>query len=287
MQYQPCGCSVPCHCQETPRDCPPPVTGYFPVPTPQAACPTPQPCQPGNTVREFLDDCYGIISPSQPSQSLRGIQFKRGLKSLNGLLAFYGLTGFLLPVSDQIIVAVAGGQRDVFFSDCATMPCADWTGGRIAAMQNAWLTFNGVVYPLYDRSRNRFNNMARPLNTSGLPLEYIIHDEVNYTRLELFPPPSRPYLLHIDAKFAASYIDENSTMPQIPQYYRNYFEYAVAKEIAYKNAMANAWTQDLQATLDDKERIVINNTPVNVDIGNKGYYLTGAALVESGLFLYE
>lgn len=238
------------------------------------------------TVSQFLRKTMRMISANGPSVALRGEDYLTALEILNDLMSSYGISGQFNPISMEVTVPAHTGQQDYIFADEVNFPDADYTGGRLVATQNAWILFEGVRYPLTDITRNRFNNAALYEIQVGLPLNYIIYDQNDYTVLRLWPAPQQEYILIVDGKIQPEFIHSNTEMT-IPDYMTLFLKYATAKECAFGLNRESAWSAKMEERFLDLERQMINKSPRNVDIGRRRNMLNGATLVASGLFLYD
>lgn len=239
------------------------------------------------TVAQFLQKSFRMISATGPSVPLRGEDYLTGLEILNDLVASYGVNTLLQPIATTTYINVEAGQRDVIFTDELTNPDADYTGGRLSTAQNMWIEYQGVAYPLDNRSRSRYNATARYIPQQGLPLTYTLFFEEDYTRIRLFPAPPIAYVLAVDGVIQPVLINSNMTLTGFPSYYTLFLKYATSREMAFGLNRDSAWSDRHEQRYLDLERIMQNNAPRNLDIGRRDNDLNGATLVASGLFLYD
>jgi hypothetical protein len=232
------------------------------------------------TVKEFVTDSYQIVSANSPTVPLKGDDFTKGLRILNDLLSSFSGTGLMITVAKEIETSVIAGQKYVTFAASG----ADVNEGRLANIEDCWLELTGVTYPLIPISIHSFSEQYKYAPLNGLPIYAIIKDNVDSTRLQLYPAPSQQYQLFVFGKFELAELTSNSDMSILPRYFKRYLKLALAKELArYKGRMA-AWTPDLNDELkiarDDMESVSEINLNISNPIGNQ---LNGAYRVRAGI----
>src|SRR5665213_1454034 len=136
--------------------------------------------QPTQSVREFVTDSYQIIDPSTPTVPLHGNDLSQGIKILNRVLGQYSATGLMITVSKQVDFSVLALQGEILFTepDYIVVPPSPppnppipqiTTEGRLVNLLNAWVTLQGVTYPLIDESRTEFFSSYKYGPLAGLP----------------------------------------------------------------------------------------------------------------------
>jgi hypothetical protein len=156
--------------------------------------------------------------------------------------------------------------------------------GRLSNLQNAWLLLQGVTYPLVDESRNVFFASYKFDPQEGLPRFCIITNDLDYTTMRLYPSPSQIYSIYVYGKFQLAQLTTTSTMAYVPQYYYQYFSFAVAKQLAFYKGRGQAWTPDLQAELERLSMEVDSISPINLTITSEhDSLLNGSWRVRAGI----
>ena len=236
------------------------------------------------SVRGFIADSYALINPSTPTVPLQGDNQIKGLQYLNELIASFSGTGQMLTVAQQIDFTMAIGQQFVTFADPSYLLPADIKLGRLANLQNAWLTLDGVTYPLIDESRNVFYDSYKYDPQKGLPRFVIIQNLTNITSMRVYPSPSQVYTLSVYGKFELNTLSINSNMAELSLYYIRYLRFALAKDLAFYLGRTEAWTEKLERELNKAEMDMIAVTSVNLAISAEhDSYLNGALRVKSGI----
>ena len=100
------------------------------------------------TFKEFAQDSYAIINPSTPSQQLKGNDLTRAVKVLNLIKNKYAGDGLKYPIADTLSCPIIAGQGTVVCGSSSYTPTPDLTNGKLAYLEEAWITLDGVVYPL-------------------------------------------------------------------------------------------------------------------------------------------
>lgn len=235
-------------------------------------------------VREFVDDCYRLVSASSPTVPLHGSDLQKGIQFMNELLKYYSAVAMMTTIAKKVSFNVIAGQQFVTFGDPTYTPTPDVTQGRLSNLQNAWLSLDGVDYPLIDESRNVFFGSYKYEPQQGLPRFVIITNETNLTRMQLYPAPSQGYQVFVYGKFELPYLTSNDTMEGLPLYFYKFLRLATAREIAYYKGRSAAWTEKLEAMFqeakDDMESVSSMN--LVIDTGNESY-LNGSWRVRAGI----
>ena len=239
---------------------------------------------PVQTAKQFIDDAYSLISANSPTVPLHGSDFSRGLRYMNSLLKFYSASGLLITVAKTVQFTVAIGQSEITFGDALYTPTPDVPLGRLANLQNAWLTLQGVTYPLVDESRNVFYGSYKYDPQMGLPRFCIITNETNLTRMRIYPGPSQVYTLNVYGKFQLSEIGPNDDMSSLPDYFYRFFSFAVAKDLSFYKGRSAAWDEKLEGALDSAKKDMESVSSVNLTIDSSSEsYLNGAWRVKAGI----
>ncbi len=229
------------------------------------------------TVKEFVSDSYQIVSANSPTVTLPNGDQAKGIRFLNQLILSYSGTGLLTTIAKQVDFILPIGSQYITFCDANYTPqppptpptqftAVNVMEGRLSNLQNAWLTLDGVTYPLVDESRNVFYASYKFDPQQGLPRFCIITNNVDFTTMRVYPSASQEYAISVYGKFQLPILGPNDTMALVPQYYYRFLSLALAKEIArYKGRMA-AWTPDLAQDLKDAMDDMIACSPVNLTI---------------------
>ena len=236
------------------------------------------------TVRGFISDSYKLINPSSPTVPLQGDTQSKGLQFLNELISSYSGTGLMITVAKQVDFTMSIGQQFVTFADPDYLPAANVQVGRLANLQNAWLTLDGVTYPLVDESRNVFYDSYKYDPQLGLPRFCIIQNQVDVTSMRVYPAPSQVYSLSVYGKFELANLTMNGTMAELPLYYVRYLRFALAKDLALYLGRAEAWTPRLEEMLVQATLDMQSVSSVNLAISAEhDSYLNGSWRVRAGI----
>jgi hypothetical protein len=246
--------------------------------------------EPTQSVREFVSDSYQIISANTPTVPLHGNDLSKGIALLNRLLNQYSATGLMLTIAKQVDFPILTGQgvtlmgpSDYVQPPGPVLPIIT-TEGRLANLENAWITLEHVTYPLIDVSRNKFFASYKYDTLAGLPRYIIIKPQTNVTEVQVFPAPSQQYLLSIYGKFQLSNVTSSDDMSSLPTYYQLYLQFALAKFLAAYKGRMSAWTPDLEATYLSLKADMEAATSQNLDINtNNESWLNGKWRVISGI----
>jgi hypothetical protein len=236
------------------------------------------------TSKEFVQDSYQLISASQPTTPLHGNDILKGIQFLNELLKYYSSSSLLLTIARKITFQIEIGQRFVTFGDPTFLPAPTVPVGRLSNLQDAWLSLDGVDYPLIDESRGVFFGSYKFSPQLGLPRFVIITNDLNYTTMQFYPGPSQRYDVWVYGKFELPYISENDNMSSLPLYYIRFLRLALAKDLSVYKSRSEAWTDKLEdmykAAKDDMESVSSMN--LVIDSANESY-LNGSWRLRAGI----
>ena len=236
------------------------------------------------TVKEFVTDCYQLTSANSPFVTLPNGDFTKGLQIVNELLGAFSGTGNMLTISQEISTPVnppmSGGKSFVTFAASG----ADVNNGRLANIEDAWLVLDGVTYPLIPVTDHSFDEQYKYDTLAGLPIYAIIVDQINQTRLQLYPAPSQQYQLFVYGKFELPLLTPAGTMAGIPTYYLRFLKLAAGRDISFYKGRSNAWDEKLEnmylQAYDDMQAATNMNLNINDPLGNQ---LNGAYRVRAGI----
>ena len=236
------------------------------------------------TVKQFVDDAYQLVSAGSPTVPLQGDDNLKGVQFLNELLQEYSANALLITISRRVDFNIAIGQQEITFGAADFVPTPNVTQGRLANLENAWLTLQGVTYPLIDESRNVFLGSYKYDPQVGLPRFCIIYNEVELTRMRIYPAASQVYTLSVYGKFQLPVLGQNDTMAIVPTYALKYLKIALAQELAFYKGRTEAWTDKHQKRYDDARKEMESASSINlvVDTSNESY-LNGAWRVRAGI----
>jgi hypothetical protein len=241
--------------------------------------------EPQQSVRQFVTNSYQIVSAATPTVPLHGSDLSLGILVLNQLLNQYAANGLMITVSKQVDFTLSIGENEVTFGEPDYVPTPTiTTEGRLVNLLNAWVTLQGVTYPLIDESRTEFYSSYKYDPLIGLPRYVIVIPQTNLTTLRVFPGPSQPYLLSVYGKFQLSELTSNDDMSELPSYYYLYLQFALAKYLAIYKARSEAWTPKLEDMLTSLRQDMEAASSVNLDINiNTESWLNGAWRVRAGI----
>lgn len=236
------------------------------------------------TVREFVNQAYKLINPSNPTQPLHGDDQSQMILIMNELLDYYASSGLMLTIAKEVNIPIAINQQYVVVGPATAVPVPDITNGRLAAYEDAWLVLSGVTYPLILKSRDEFLASFKYDPLAGLPRFTIVYYDTDVARIRLFPAPSQPFQFFLRAKFQLTNLTANDTIGSLPGYYSRYLKLAVAKDTALYLGRADAWTDKLEQAYREAKDIMEGSSEVNLTItGDRASLLNGAYRVRAGI----
>lgn len=252
---------------------------------------------PYQTVNDFVQDAYQLISASSPTVPLHGNDLQKGIQFLNELLQYYAADSLELTIATKIELSVQIGQLFVTFADAGFVPPTSWignphygttlpsySGGRLTNLENAWLSLDGVTYPLINESRNVFFGSYKYFPQLGLPRFAIITNDLDYTTMQIYPGPSQQYELFIYGKFELPLLTSGSVLSTLPLYSKRFIKLALGRDLAYYKGRSSAWDQKLEGMYQEAYDKMMNNSAMNlaIDSANESY-LNGSWRLRAGV----
>jgi len=217
---------------------------------------------------------------------------------VNGGLYFAGdtVSGNGIPAAPEILTVVgntitltanatlSGSSNLTFIHNTSDPTLAYIKEGRLANLDNAWLLLSGVTYPLIDKSRDEFLAAWKYEPLQGLPRFIITYPDTEFVTAQLYPAPSQFYQLFARGKFQLTELTVNDTLGSLPQYYRRFFLFAVAKDVAMYTGRAEAWTEKLEVMYQEARDVIESASEVNLSVtGDEQSLLNGAWRVRAGI----
>lgn len=236
------------------------------------------------TVKGFVRDSYQIVSASSPTVPLHGDDMSKGIQFMNELLQAYSANGLMITVAKTETKILTIGQQEITFAAPDFLPTPDVTSGRLANAQNAWLLLDNVTYPLIIENRNTFLASYKFDPQLGLPRFAIIYNEIDVTRVRLYPGASQAYEFNVYGKFQLPPLGENDSMSIVPTYYIRYLRLALAKDLAIYKGRIEAWTQKLEDMLvaATQDMQAVSSVNLNIETEQESY-LNGSWRVRAGV----
>lgn len=236
------------------------------------------------TVKQFLDQSYRLISANSPTVPLQGSDLQDGITVMNQLLSSFASTGLLLTIAKTVSFNLPIGQQNVTFGSPTDVPTPDFTLGRLANWDSAWLQLQGTIYPLIPMGRDQFLSYYKYDPLQGLPRFIITYPDTNIVSLRLYPSASQVYQFNIRGKFQFPDFTSTGDMSSLPIYYNKFFLLAVARDLALFKGRADAWTDKLEARYQEMLDKMEAASEVNMSIvGDRASMLNGANRVRAGV----
>jgi hypothetical protein len=203
----------------------------------------------------------------------------------------------MLTISKKIELTVQINQLFVTFADTGFIVPTSWAGnphygqtlpsygqGRLTNLERAWLSLDGVTYPLIDESRGVFFGSYKYFPQLGLPRFAIVTNDLDYTTMQIYPGPSQQFNLWVYGKFSLPLITSGSTLNTLPLYYKRYLKTALAKELAFYKGRSSAWTPDLEARYQElrDQMESVSTMDLVIDSANESY-LNGSWRLRAGI----
>lgn len=195
----------------------------------------------------------------------------------------------ILEISGNVITlteeaTIAGVSNLTFTHDISDPSVVYIKEGRLANLDSAWLLLDGVTYPLIIESRDTFLASWKYEPLQGLPRFAITFPEVDLVNLQLYPAPSQFFEFFARGKFQLSDFTANDTLSALPDYFRRFLLFAIARDTAMYKGRADAWTDKLEALYQEARDIMEAASEVNLTItGDRDDLLNGAWRVRAGI----
>jgi hypothetical protein len=236
------------------------------------------------TAIDFVQDAYQLVSASSPTVPLHGNDIQKGIRFLNELLKYYSTSSLMLTIAQKVSFTLPEGQIFATFADSDYTPTPTVSIGRLSNLERAWLSLDGVDYPLLNEDRGVFFGSYKYFPQLGLPRFIIITNDLNVTTMQFYPGPSQQYTVWIYGKFELSYIPETGNMSSLPLYYYKFLKLALARELAYYKGRSSAWDEKLEGMFREAQKDIISITTMDlvIDSANESY-LNGSWRLRAGV----
>lgn len=170
-------------------------------------------------VTELITDAYhlsGIVS--EEFEEITGYQIDKGLKLLNGALAFKTVEDRTIPYFQQLNFTATIGQEQYFIQD-------------LIEVETLTFTIDSVRYQMTKKTRYEYFGTPRANNINSLPYMYFIEKALGGANLYMYFFPQQAYTFQLHGKFRLnSNIALNQDMELIfDQYYIQYLKYLLAE----------------------------------------------------------
>lgn len=243
------------------------------------------------TVKEFVQDSYRIVTSGSPTVPLHGDDMSKGVQYLNELLSSYSSSGLITTIAKLVETELLTNVAFVKFvqpSFVVPIPVPNNTiyikQGRLSNLENAWIRLDGLDYPIFDESRNVFFGSYKFFPLSGLPRYCIVTNNVDMTTMQIYPKPSQFYELFIYGKFELNTIDKNGNMAQLPSYETKFLRLALARELCIYKSRQDAWTDKLEKFYEEAYDAMTSVSTSNLVIASDDEsYLNGSWRVRAGV----
>ena len=236
------------------------------------------------TVRQFVTQCYRLISASNPTIPLHGDDLSLGITVLNQLMNAYASTGLMLTIAQTVSIPLSVNQQEVVVGPATFLPTPDIVLGRLANYDSAWLLLDGVTYPLIEQNRDAFLAAWKFDPLQGLPRFAIVYQDTQVTRIRIYPAPSQFFEFNLRGKFQLADLTSNDTLDGLPDYYTRYLLFALARDLSMYKGRADAWTPRLEQTYTEAKDVMESASEVNLSIvGERESLLNGSWRVKSGI----
>ena len=190
----------------------------------------------------------------------------------------------LLPIARKINFTLPIGQLFVTFADAAHIPAPNVAQGRLTNLERAWLSLDGVDYPLINEDRGVFFGSYKYFPQLGLPRFVIITNDLDVTTMQFYPGPSQQYEVWVYGKFALPTLTLTSLMSLLPAYSQRFFKFAVARDLAYYKGRSSAWTEKLEAMYQEMVDQIesVSTIDLAIDTADESY-LNGSWRLRAGI----
>lgn len=195
----------------------------------------------------------------------------------------------ILSIDGNVVTLTANatitGLSNLTFTHSITDPSVVYIKeGRLANLDNAWLILTGVTYPLIIKSRDEFLAAWKYEPLQGLPRFAIVFPDTDVVRIQLYPAPSQFFDFYGRAKLQLPEFNANDDLRILPEYYRRFLLFAVAKDVALYKGRSEAWTEKLQDEFERAYDKMVAASEVNLSIvGDEESLLNGAWRIRAGI----
>lgn len=172
------------------------------------------------TALELINNAYdtsGIIALDLETPT--GAQSSRGLKLLNAMLSYQGMTGRLIPYFQTYLLTAVVGQEVYFIPN-------------LIDIEAITFNLNTVRFSMVHQERRRYFGWPRANNITSLPLTWHMERAKGGSNLYLYFFPNQAYPVNLIGKFGFTSVTRQTDLTTVyDDFYIDYLTYKLAKRI--------------------------------------------------------
>lgn len=231
------------------------------------------------TARKIIHAAYRMLGIKKFGETVSGEEAIAALDLFNELLESFSQSGMLIPYLEQITFTMTPNKGVYTISKNTD---ADIINRQIARLDYASFTIDDVTYPCNILSKNEFYKNLRVTDLASLPYNVLLQKATYHSELIFYPLPDRDYTCTVNAKLAFDDVELDDRLDEIPDVYRRFMRYALARELC--EVYGVEWSPKNETIYQELLRTAEASNDLDLTIGiDQQVTLSGSARVLSGV----
>lgn len=212
---------------------------------------------------ELVTDAYKLIAVIDENDTLDEVQMRTGVKYINQILSVDEQAGLNVPYFKILQFNFIPNQAKYKFS---LDEDADYVTPPIVLVENMQLLLESKTrIPIQPRNRDQFLNSMKYQPSVGQPQEYLFTRDINESYIEFWPTPNVTWPCQVSCKVMFREVQENTDLTQVPTYFIEYLQYALAFKLGLRYADA-MWSARHDARLAELKKVLASTCDTDYSI---------------------
>lgn len=218
-----------------------------------------------NTMNDIIRLSYFLTSSFTFEHVPSADEISFGLTVAN-LIISSDPTGALIPYFKNISWTLTPNQEKYTLAPEGTIPEPDVFTNKIVDISTGYITLNKVNYPIKSLTGYEYFGITNREIVQAVPRSYFWQNTIeNTTEFYLYPRPDKNYEITLQAKTDLDDLTLYTPVTQVPNYYKQYLVYAIAKQlINYRPS--SVWNQDKENEYQRLRQVIISSSKKELTI---------------------
>jgi len=184
---------------------------------------------PEKTINDIIIKAFYLVNEYSPEEMPTAYEISEGLDYLNELLDNLSANNVYIPYNNDVVFNTVAHQAKYSLSK---QPSADVDTNKIVEITDAWINYQGLVYPLTKIQHDEAFQITRYPNAYTRPSQIFFNNSDYESFVTFFYTPDIVYEVHLRVKQVLDHFDLNQEITTLPPYYQRFLRYALARELA-------------------------------------------------------
>jgi len=215
---------------------------------------------------EIADDiikaAYDKIGLLPEDGNLSGGKSQKGLDLLNAQLKQYESDQDLIAYDSDLSFPLIIGQNEYKISSNTSLS-PDVVANKIVRLKFVNLIVNDIQYPVNIVEDHVWFRKVQNLSLTGRPFDVYLQNEPEASNLIFLRKPEQIYICNIKAKFNLSDLDFSSNLTSVPQDYKMFLIYELAR-LLVDNFPGTNWSDLSESIYERYKANIISSTDKNM-----------------------